>query len=52
MPNKQPSCDDYMRMPLSQQVIDHIRSCESCRALFNALADDLERRRYEFEHRN
>ena len=30
MKNKRPSCDDYMRMPLSQEVIDHIRSCEDC----------------------
>jgi predicted anti-sigma-YlaC factor YlaD len=52
MKNKQPSCEDYMRMPLSQKVIDHIRSCETCRALYNALADDVDRRAYGFEHRN
>ena len=52
MTKKQPSCDDYIRMPLSQEVIDHIRSCESCRALLNALADEEDRRAYGFEHRN
>lgn len=52
MKNKQLSCDDYMQMPLSQKVIDHIRSCEACSALFNALADEVDRRAYEFEHRN
>jgi predicted anti-sigma-YlaC factor YlaD len=46
------SCDEWMRMPISERVIDHIRSCEDCRALFNALADDLDRRAYELEHRN
>ena len=52
MTAKQPTCDDYMRMPLCQAVIDHLRSCGSCRALVNALADDVDRRAYEFEHRN
>jgi hypothetical protein len=52
MTTKRPSCEDYMRMPVSEEVFDRIRSCESCRALFNALANDLDRRVYEFEHRN
>jgi hypothetical protein len=52
MKKKRPSCDDYMRMPLSQEVIDHIRSCDKCRALYNALADEVDRHAYEFEHRN
>ena len=52
MTPKRPSCDDYLRMPLSQEVIDHIRSCEKCRALFNALADEMDRHAYGFEHRN
>ncbi len=43
---KRPSCEDYFRMPLGEEVFDHIRSCESCRALFNQLADDLDRRAY------
>jgi predicted anti-sigma-YlaC factor YlaD len=49
---KRPSCDDYLRMPITERVIDHIRSCEDCRAIFNALADDLDRRANEFEGRN
>jgi predicted anti-sigma-YlaC factor YlaD len=52
MKTERPSCDDYMRMPVSEEVRDHIRSCDSCRALFNELADDLDRRAYEFENRN
>jgi predicted anti-sigma-YlaC factor YlaD len=52
MMTKRPSCDDYMRMPLSEEVLEHIRSCDKCRALVNALADDLDRRAYESEHRN
>ena len=52
MKKKSPSCDDYMRMSLSQEVIDHIRTCEDCRALVNALTHDADRRVYEFEHRN
>src|SRR5580700_503736 len=36
----------------SEGILDDIRSCESCRALFNAFADDVDRRAYEFEHRN
>lgn len=52
MKKKRPSCDDYLRMPLSQEVADQIRSCEKCRALFNALADEVDRRAYESEHRN
>ena len=52
MTTEHPSCDDYLRMPLSEAVIEHIKSCEKCRALVNALADDLDRHAYEFEHRN
>lgn len=49
---QRPSCEDYFRMPLSQEVIDHIRSCEKCRALFNQLADEMDLKAYGFEHRN
>jgi predicted anti-sigma-YlaC factor YlaD len=52
MKKKHPTCDDYMRMPLTQEVINHIRSCEKCRAVYNALADEVDRHAYEFEHRN
>jgi Zn finger protein HypA/HybF involved in hydrogenase expression len=48
MTNKRLSCDDCR---LSEEVLEHIRSCEKCRALVNALAD-VDRRAYEFEHRN
>jgi hypothetical protein len=47
-----PTCDEYMRMPLTEEVLDHIRGCPSCRALFNELADDVDRRAFGFEHRN
>lgn len=43
-----PCCDYYMRMPVNEEVLDHIRSCESCRALFNRLAEG----KYKFEHPN
>jgi len=49
---KSPSCDDYMRMPLIEEVLEHLRACESCRALFNALANEVDHRAYGFEHRN
>lgn len=49
---QRPSCDDYMRMPLSEKVIEHIRSCEKCRALFNQLGDEVDRKAYGFIHRN
>ena len=52
MTPKRPSCDDYLRMPVCEAVIKHIKSCEKCRALVNALADYVDRRAYEFEHRN
>jgi predicted anti-sigma-YlaC factor YlaD len=52
MTTERPSCDDYMRMPLSEAVIEHIKACEKCRAIVSALADDLDRHAYEFEHRN
>jgi hypothetical protein len=52
MMSKRPSWDDHMRMPLSEPVVEHIRSCEACRASINGLADDLYCRAYEREHRN
>jgi hypothetical protein len=52
MMTKRPSCDDYMRMPLSEAIVEHVRSCEACRALINELADDLDRRAYERKRRN
>jgi predicted anti-sigma-YlaC factor YlaD len=52
MTRKQPSCEDYFRMPLTERVVEHIRSCDSCRELFNKLADEVDRHAYEFEHRN
>jgi hypothetical protein len=27
----QPSCEDYFRMPLTEEIVEHIRSWESCR---------------------
>ena len=52
MKKKQPSCEDYLRVPLSEKVLEHIRSSNSCRTLVNALADGVNRRAYGFEHRN
>jgi|HubBroStandDraft_4_1064222.scaffolds.fasta_scaffold106622_1 predicted anti-sigma-YlaC factor YlaD len=49
---KRPSCEDYTRMPFNEEVIEHLRSCDSCRAVFNQLVDETERLKYEFEHRN
>jgi predicted anti-sigma-YlaC factor YlaD len=46
------TCEDYMRMPLCQAVLEHIKACPSCRALVNEMADDLDHRAYGFEHRN
>jgi predicted anti-sigma-YlaC factor YlaD len=46
------TCRDYMRTPLCQAVLDHIKACPSCRALVNELANDLDFRAYGFEHRN
>jgi len=43
---------DYMRMPLCQAVLEHIKACPSCRALVNELADDVDRRAFEYQHRN
>jgi predicted anti-sigma-YlaC factor YlaD len=45
-------CRDYMRMPLCQAVLEHIKACRSCRALVNELANDVDRRAYGHEHRN
>jgi hypothetical protein len=50
--SERPSCDDYMRMPISEEVIEHILLCDSCRALINELANDLDRSAHEGEHRN
>jgi hypothetical protein len=52
MTTRGPSCDEWMRMPICEAVVEHIRSCDSCRALFNDLADEIDRLAYEFEHRN
>lgn len=52
MTNEKPSCDGYMRMPFNEEVIEHLRSCDSCRAVFNQLVDETERLKYGFEHRN
>jgi hypothetical protein len=49
---RQPTCDEYRRMPLTQEVVDHIRGCESCREVLNELMDDADRRAYGREHRN
>jgi hypothetical protein len=46
------SCDDYLNMPFSEAVIGHIQTCGSCLALFRQLADDLDRRLLEHQHRN
>jgi hypothetical protein len=52
MMTERPSCDEYMRMPISEEVIEHIRSCETCRTMVNVLSDHADRRAYEFDHRN
>jgi hypothetical protein len=52
MKNKRLTCDNCMRMPVSEEVLDHIRSCESCLRLFNQLANGVDRRAYGFKHRN
>jgi hypothetical protein len=36
-PRRQLTCRDYMRMPLCQAVLNHIKACPSCRALVNEL---------------
>jgi predicted anti-sigma-YlaC factor YlaD len=41
-----------MSTRVSKAVIEHIKSCEKCRTLFNALADEMDRHAYGFEHRN
>jgi predicted anti-sigma-YlaC factor YlaD len=45
---KRLTCDDYRRMPVNEEVLDHIRSCESCRTLFEQLAEG----KYKAERRN
>ena len=46
------TCHDYRRMPLTEEVLKHIRGCESCREALNELMDDADRRAYLREHRN
>jgi len=45
-------CDDSMSMPFTQEVLEHIRICDSCHSLFNAVAIELDRLLFEREHRN
>ena len=52
MPEKQPSCEDYRRMPFDRKVIEHIKSCPDCLALYNELAKGVDRKAYGFRHRN
>jgi predicted anti-sigma-YlaC factor YlaD len=52
MAKTQPSREDYRRMPFNEKVIEHIRSCPACLALFNELADETDRKAYAFWHRN
>lgn len=49
---RNPICDEFMRMPLCEAVVEHIRSCHSCRALVNELADEVDRRAFDYRHRN
>jgi hypothetical protein len=49
---RQLTCRDYMRMPLCQAVLGHIKTCPSRHALANDLGDDVDRRAYAHEHRN
>jgi predicted anti-sigma-YlaC factor YlaD len=49
---RQLTCRDYMRMALCQAVLEHIKACASCRALVNELANDVDRRVFEYQHRN
>jgi predicted anti-sigma-YlaC factor YlaD len=49
---RHPACDEFMRMPLCEAVLEHIRSCSSCRSLVNELANDVNRRALEYRHRN
>jgi hypothetical protein len=51
-PSQKPSCEDYMRMPVTEAVLEHIMVCDSCRAEFKRLADDLDRYSFERQHRN
>ena len=37
-----PSCEDYLRMPFDEKVIEHIRSCPAGNPLFNRLVDELD----------
>jgi hypothetical protein len=48
MTAKRLTCDDYRRMPVNEEVLDHIKSCGSCRALFEQLAEG----KYKAERRN
>jgi hypothetical protein len=47
-----PSCDDYLNMPVTEAVLEHVRVCDSCRAVLVQLADDLDQRLFEHRHRN
>jgi predicted anti-sigma-YlaC factor YlaD len=46
------SCDDYLEMPFGEEVVEHLRTCESCRSVFNRIADELDRYLFERQHRN
>jgi hypothetical protein len=37
-----PSCEDYLRMPFDEKVIEHIRSRPAGNPLFNRLVDELD----------
>jgi hypothetical protein len=52
MTSRAPSYEEWMRMPICAAVVEQIRSCDSSRALFNELADEIYRLAYEFDHRN
>ena len=52
MAKKLLTCENYRRMPFDEKVIEHIRSCPACLALFNQLADETERIAYGYQHRN
>lgn len=52
MAEKQPSCEEYRRMPFDEKVIEHTKSCPDCLALFHELADETDRKAYAFRHRN
>ncbi len=49
---KRLSCENYGRMPFDEKVVEHIRSCPACLAVYNELAKDADRKAYGFRHRN